>query len=136
MDLRKLLKDSGLRCTHARLAVLRVLQSEQRPVTHAEVAKKLAKAELDSVSVYRNLVKLAAAGIVARIDFGDHLWRFELRRMGSSDTHPHFLCVNCGEVSCLPDSSMVATPSQRKQLAAVAGNVLDILVRGHCRQCG
>lgn len=136
MDMRQLLTKSGLRCTHARLEVLRILQNQRRPVTHAEAAKQLSSGDLDPVSVYRNLVKLASAGIVARIDFGDHLWRFELRRPGKAKSHPHFLCVECGDVSCLPDSSLATTPAQRKQLAAVAGDVVDILVRGHCRQCG
>jgi hypothetical protein len=29
--------------------------------------------------VYRNLVELSAAGLLLRLDFGDHIWRFEFR---------------------------------------------------------
>jgi len=40
---------------------------------------------------------------VSRLNLGDHVWRFELVQNGQGDAaeHAHFLCTNCGEVSCL-----------------------------------
>jgi len=41
--------------------------------------------------------------LVSRLNLGDHVWRFELVQNGQGDAaeHAHFLCTNCGEVSCL-----------------------------------
>ena len=134
-DWRNVLGNSGLRCTQARLAVLQVLEKATQPITHAEVVEQLAGTHLDAVSLYRNLVKLASAKIITRIDLGDHLWRYELNQPGTSRRHPHFLCVDCGAVTCLSESSLLTTPSQREHLTAVAGMVVDIIVRGRCRSC-
>src|SRR5688572_1761117 len=101
--IRRTIREAGLRCTAARVAVLERLHEATRPVTHAELAGRLAGEGFDKATIYRNLVDLAEAGILTRMEVGDHVWRFELRRPGEQDTpqHPHFLCVDCGEVSCL-----------------------------------
>ena len=47
-------------------------------MNHSEVAEALEEAGFDRATLYRNLVDLAAAGILNRSDYGDHSWRFEL----------------------------------------------------------
>jgi Fur family transcriptional regulator, ferric uptake regulator len=130
-EVRHLIRDRGLRCTPARLAILRHLFGADGPMTHAQVADDLAPQGFDRATIYRNLVELADVGLLHRLELGDHVWRFELRQpeQGEAD-HTHFLCVDCGDVSCVPDLSLKAAVSLVGQRAA-PGRVTEVLLKGH-----
>ena len=135
-EVRHIIRDKGLRSTPARLAILRRLFGAGQPMTHAEVADELAPQGFDRATIYRNLVELADVGLLHRLELGDHVWRFELRgsaEEGSVD-HTHFLCVECGDVSCVPDLSLQAAVSLVGQRAS-PGRVTEVLLKGHCKRC-
>ena len=133
---RERLRATGLRCTAARLWVMQELVDAMRPLTHAQVADALRPRGFDRATIYRNLVELTQAGLVARIELGDHVWRFELRKPGSAARrdHPHFVCVDCGEVACLPSVSVNIKPAPGSKQSGI-GKVTEILLKGHCGQC-
>ncbi len=134
---RERIRAAGLRATAARIAVLRELNAGGSPLSHAEVAEKLAPTGFDRVTVYRNLMELADAGIANRVDFGDHTWRFEVTIAGSKEhvsDHPHFVCVDCGEVSCLPGVSVSVTDPKDTKSSGV-GQITEVLLKGHCGNC-
>ncbi len=133
--LRARIREAGLRCTAARFTVLRHLNETTTPVTHAEVSEALAAHGFDRATVYRNLTELTEARVLSRVDLGDHTWRFELR--GAADhpnDHPHFVCVDCGEVSCLDDVSVTVKPPRGTRGKAF-GKITEVLLKGHCRAC-
>jgi Fur family transcriptional regulator, ferric uptake regulator len=134
--LRARMRDFGLRCTAARLAVLGELQHSTSPLSHAEIARALAPLELDRGTVYRNLIELSGSGLVSRLDLGDHVWRFELRKNGPANQteHPHFLCTGCGQVSCLDGVEIRVTRAPERKRSPV-GNVTEILLKGRCARC-
>jgi Fur family ferric uptake transcriptional regulator len=147
---RAVVRDVGLRCTAARLAVLQHLQEARGPRTHAEVAVALADRGFDRATIYRNLTELTEAGLVSRMELGDHAWRFEIRRpaspQGGPQEHPHFVCTSCGEVSCLEGVDVTITPKpghRRRPRGPVPptatggiGAVTEVLLKGQCAQCG
>lgn len=134
--LRSRIRGVGLRCTAARLTVLQYLISARGPKTHADVSKALSHKGFDRATIYRNLTELTEAGIVARVELGDHVWRFELKRPlangGHPREHPHFLCTACGEVSCLDDVSVAITPRR----SPLIHSVTEVLLKGQCGKCG
>jgi Fur family transcriptional regulator, ferric uptake regulator len=135
-EVRQIIRDKGLRSTPARLAILRRLFGVGQPMTHAQVADALAPHGFDRATIYRNLVELADVGLLHRLELGDHVWRFELRQpsdQGNGD-HTHFLCVDCGDVSCVPDLSLQAAVSLVGQRAQ-PGRVTEVLLKGHCKRC-
>lgn len=146
---RAVVRDAGLRCTAARLAVLQHLSESRGPRTHAEVAASLAHRGFDRTTIYRNLTELTEARLVDRMELGDHVWRFEVRRPAAGQDrkaeHPHFVCKTCGEVSCLEGVEIVVTPTSGRTLRASArpgspagrpiGSVTEVLLKGHCTQC-
>jgi len=89
---------------------------------------------LDKATVFRNLNDLTEAGLLSRSELGDHVWRFEIRTEKHSHgaAHPHFLCIDCGSVTCLPGSTI---PTALKSSAESIGEITEILVRGHCHNC-
>lgn len=131
-----LLRSAGLRRTVSRLAVINVLRDAARPLSHAEVSGILAGRAFDPVTVYRNLIDLSDAGIAARLDFGDHVWRFELggKLSGEKGEHPHFLCQRCGHVTCLPRQTVHLRASGAAPRALARGAV-TVRVQGLCDEC-
>lgn len=153
------IRGAGLRCTAARLAVLQYLMSATGPLTHAEVSEAVGPSKgFDRATIYRNLTELTEAGLVSRVELGDHVWRFELKRPGNAhakgEDHPHFLCTSCGEVSCLDDVDVAITPkpgrspsasgSKPRRGKAAKGtaqpqairSVQEVLLKGQCGKCG
>ncbi len=133
-EIRDLLRAAGLRSTPARIAVMQELRRATSPQTHAEVAAKLVPHGFDKTTVFRNLTDLAEAELISRSELGDHVWRFEISDPDDPDAtrHPHFLCIDCGSVTCLGD--MEFTAGSRKQTTQI-GRITEVLVKGHCVTC-
>ena len=131
---REMLAAAGLKTTAARTAVIRWLQSAKSPATHAEISADLVPLGFDKATVFRNLNDLVDAGLLTRTELGDHVWRFEIRDASHPDRghHPHFVCVDCGTVTCLND---VDLPAASKKWGSRVGQVTEILIRGHCLAC-
>lgn len=131
--IREMLGSVNLRTTAARLAVVRRLQKAPSPVSHAEVAEELVPLGFDKATVFRNLTDLVDAGLVSRTELGDHVWRFELRDPEHAEgQHPHFVCVDCGSVTCLHE---VDLPKTAQKSWNKIGRVTEILLKGHCNTC-
>lgn len=143
------IRSAGLRCTPARVAVLEHLASVRSPRTHAEVADALGDRGFDLATIYRNLTELTAARLVARVELGDHVWRFEIARPARPgkkvDDHPHFVCTSCGDVACLEDVQVSIVPrpqaagpraARGRRGGAVIRVVREVLLKGTCADCG
>jgi Fur family ferric uptake transcriptional regulator len=133
-DARTQLREAGLRCTPARIRVLQQLAAAQKPVSHADVADVLAPEGFDKSTVFRCLVQLSEAELVATLDLGDQVRRFEWRAPEDRPGHAHFMCVDCGTVECLDD--YVVEVSNRKSRRPLTGHdITEALFKGHCRNC-
>jgi Fur family ferric uptake transcriptional regulator len=85
--------------------------------------------------VYRNLLALVEAGLVQRMDLGDHVWRFELARAPEPHaSHPHFVCTECGQVECLDDVE-VELKAPRGSSRALGSRAVQVQLRGRCEDC-
>jgi len=134
-EAKSVLRAAQLRGTPARIAVIQCLARGKFPLSHAEVAEQLVEYGFDQSTIYRCLTELADAGLLARLDLGDAIRRFELLagdRSGESE-HPHFLCVDCGKIQCLSEFTFKLSP---KRGSANPGRVTEVLVKGHCASCG
>ena len=128
------IREAGLRATPARIATLKLLHSASSPLTHGEVAEELQSIGVDKATVFRNLNDMTKAGILRRTELGDRVWRFELAADddGHGSAHPHFVCVDCGSVSCMDEIKLTAGSMR---LSEEFGEVTEILLRGHCNNC-
>ncbi|REK17410.1 MAG: transcriptional repressor [Planctomycetota bacterium] len=131
---RQRIQAAGLRATPARVATLALLRDFSAPLTHAEVSARLTEHEVDKATVYRNLNDMAAAKLLRRSELGDHVWRFEIiaEEERAHASHPHFVCIDCGSVSCLQEIELT---EKSKSVSERFGQVTEILLRGHCRDC-
>lgn len=118
---KKKIRDLGLRVTAPRLAVLQVLSEAKRPLSHAEVVAELGEdATWDRATVYRNLIALAGVELVRVASHAGGITRFELAERGKGGKHPHFVCDDCGTITCLPEAEVVPPkkPSWSRALKA------------------
>jgi|SRR5690554_1757751 len=129
--LRRLLVQKGLRLTDQRMVILRELDSVDAPISHGELTERLAHHTLDRATIYRNLLSLTEAGILVRAQLGDNVWRYEMPRSegAAHDAHPHFVCNDCGELSCLPEEAIQITEAAREV------EIAEVQVRGRCAGC-
>jgi Fur family ferric uptake transcriptional regulator len=143
-QLREALHRAGLRGTASRLAVLERLRRAASPLSHGEIVEALAPLGFDRATLYRNLIDLTDAGLLRRIDVGDHTWRFEMGRSGApraagerdgqAATHPHFVCTDCGSLACLPDVD-VRISQRRGGSERKIADVSQVLLQGRCANC-
>lgn len=134
-QLRNQLRDAGLRATTGRVAVLEVLIDANRPMHHAEVAQAISGVQMNHSTVFRALTDMADAGLLRRLELGDHVWRYELtvsRNLREVSDHPHFVCTNCGQVKCLDGRPQFNGFQGRIQ---GVGTITDIFFKGRCLEC-
>ena len=134
--LREVIRDAGLRSTGPRVAVLEHLQTTKVPLSHGELVEVLAHHGYDAATIYRNLIDLTRAGLLSRINLGDNVWRFELRGSGKAlhPEHPHFVCTQCGVVTCFSQVRVKLSPAPGSTKSVVS-SIAEIVLKGQCTQC-
>jgi Fur family ferric uptake transcriptional regulator len=131
--IRAAIRSAGLRFTAPRIAVLDLLQRIPVPAPRGDLAAALPPLGFDGATVYRNLRDLTAVAMVACVDLGDHVRRYELRRPGAA--HPYFVCTTCGGISRLTGANVELTfaPGARRRLPVA--DVAQVVIRGTCTKC-
>lgn len=128
------LRAAGLRRTPARARVLATLEALAAPVTHAELAARPELVGMDAITLYRTLTTLEEAGLAHRVHGVDGVWRTAPQpreTSGCPGNHAHFLCTDCGAMTCLVDQPMPRVRVPRG--ARVSGR--HFLVFGACAAC-
>lgn len=101
------LKNSKLKQTPARTAILALFESNQAALTigmiHDLLRIKMGSKVPDWATVYRNVVQLSASKIIDSFDIGDGALRYEMARHhhDSSHHHHHLICNVCGRIDHL-----------------------------------
>lgn len=139
MEAKQRLRALGLKVTPPRLAVLQVLEHAERPLSHSEIVARLGPQQprageptWDRATVYRNLAALAGVGLVRITSHAGGIGRYELARQREEHTHPHFVCDDCGIVSCLPEAEVVTKRNTRWNASLRAAEVQFV---GRCPSC-
>lgn len=122
----------GARATPARIAVLRLLETAERALSHREIEEALA-AGFDRVTLYRVLDWLVESGLGHRITDTDRVFRFSLAPPDARahNEHAHFRCECCGKVFCLADIPVPAPALP----AGFSGKAVDYCITGQCARC-
>lgn len=130
---RKGCAERGLKVTHQRLEVFRVIAStDEHPeveTLHRRVRKRIPTISLDTV--YRNLKLLAEEGFVSVVGMSHERLRFD----ANMKRHHHFVCIRCGKILDFYSERLerMETPPE----AAEHGRALSLQmdVKGLCKAC-
>ncbi|MEN8255817.1 MAG: Fur family transcriptional regulator [Verrucomicrobiota bacterium] len=131
-QLKEACREDGLRMTHQRMEIFRVVaQTEEHP--GVETIFKRVREKLPTVShdtVYRTLASLEGMGLVSRVDPAGSRARYDANR----DIHHHFVCTKCGLISDLYLNEEPPLPEGIENLGNAES--LHLQVRGVCHNCG
>ena len=126
------LRESGLRATRPRLAVLALLEELGGHHSADELVELLVGRglRLPRASVYGVLSAIADAGLIQRADVGPGRAVYEL----ATTPHHHFVCTSCGQIQDVPAGRRAPLQAEFPE---VEGQIVEarILFRGSCRQC-
>ena len=133
--LKALLRGAGLRATGPRLSVYAAVERESRPISHSQLVKQMRGQDLDSATIYRNLIKLSEAGLLKVVSRANGMARYANAESDHDHghEHAHFVCSDCNTVSCLPEEAL-PRPKVEGRWSASLENA-QMVVRGTCPDC-
>lgn len=130
----QMLDSHGMKATANRIVVARELDRSPRPLTMAELERRILT--IDKSGIFRVLTLFKNHHLVHVIEDGSGAGaRFELCRSHHQDVdddeHPHFHCEKCGRTFCLENTSipLVHLPEGFRQ------TTVSLIVRGICPEC-
>lgn len=137
-NIKKQLHSKGYKLTPQREATLTVLLEREEDHLSAEEVFLLVKEKAPDIglaTVYRTLELLSELKIVDKINFGDGVFRYDLRKEGVEHFHHHLVCMECGSVEEIIEDllSDVEKIVEEKWKFQVKDHRLTF--HGICKQC-
>ena len=108
--IKRSLMENGYKLTTQREIILRVLLEHEKEHLSAEDVYMLVKVQFPEIglaTVYRTLELLAELQVVAKMNFGDGVARFDLRGEDHGHMHHHLICQKCGALEEIKDDWLV-----------------------------
>ncbi|HLR66380.1 ferric iron uptake transcriptional regulator [Virgibacillus alimentarius] len=137
-SIKKQLHAQSYKLTPQREATVKVLLEREDDHLSAEEVYLLVKEkapEIGLATVYRTLELLSGLKIVDKINFGDGVTRYDLRKEGAEHFHHHLVCIECGSVEEIVDDLLV-------DVEKIVENEWGFQVKDHrltfhgiCKQC-
>jgi Fur family ferric uptake transcriptional regulator len=133
---RDVLTRAGLRRGGARAAVIELLDGQACALTAQEIEDELRSRDrrVGRASVYRALDVLVDHGLLARLEVGQGMARYEPVTPGG-EHHHHLVCERCGKLVAFDDPALeraIESLAERLELE-VADH--EVLLRGACKRC-
>lgn len=136
--IKKRLNAKSYKITPQREATLRVLLEREKDHLSAEdifLYVKDKAPEIGLATVYRTLELLFELEIVDKINFGDGVSRYDLRKEGVKHFHHHLVCIECGSVEEVMDDLL-------EEVEQIVETDWEFKVKDHrltfhgiCKQC-
>jgi len=99
--IKEALHDARYKLTPQREVTVRVLlENESSHLSAEDVFMKVKDKypEIGLATVYRTLELLNELNILDKVNFGDGVSRYDLRKEGAQHFHHHLICIHCGSV--------------------------------------
>ncbi|HVW19241.1 MAG TPA: Fur family transcriptional regulator [Solirubrobacteraceae bacterium] len=128
---------AGYRRGGARRAILELLGGQGCALSAQDIEERLRGSErvVGRATVYRVLEELEGLALVARVEVGDGVARYEPRHPDGRHHHHHLLCDRCGKLVPFGDEEL------ERAIGAVARRVdfdvsgHDVTLHGVCARC-
>jgi len=129
------LRERGFRLTPQREMVLSVLHDLEDHATVEEIHARVQKlnSAVDLATVYRTLELLQEFGLLAVIDLGDGLHRYELTSIHGS--HHHLQCRRCGKLIRLEQHQLQPFLEALQQQLGFQAEAEHLIIPGLCQAC-
>ena len=133
-ETRQKIRDMGLRATTPRIVVLQFFSDRDKPISHGDLVAELSDLHGDQATIYRTLVTFTEVGLLRVASKAEGITRYELipENDDPQHVHPHFVCKTCGEVSCLPETTVISSMDDTWKEILKASELQFV---GHCLSC-
>ncbi len=129
---------AGRRSGGARRALLLLLGEQRCALTATEIEQELlarSNRPVSRASVYRILDELERAGLVARVETGQGVVRYERAHDAEGAHHHHLVCDSCGVVMPFADEALERAIDELSERVPLAVSEHEIVLHGACRAC-
>lgn len=133
----QLIREKGLRATPARIAILEVFARRKEPLNAKKVLAELwmnkSCADIDEVTVFRNLEALKKVELLRIVDLRRDSAYFELEK----NHHHHVVCTNCERIEEFENEKIEKIISDIVKKTSKFINVKEHSMEffGLCRNC-
>ena len=112
--------------------LLNEFKTQSKAISTIELIKRL-NSKLNKTTIYRVLENLVDDGILHTFIGQDGIKWYAMcnncTKSKHEDLHPHFECIECGEIDCLKTEVIIPEIQNRKILSS------QILIQGMCEKC-
>jgi len=133
------LQDAGYRRGGARHAQLELLDTQTCARSAIEIEETLRRESqstraVSRASIYRILAELEGLGLVAKLEVGESMWRFEAAG-GGKHHHHHLICDHCGTVAPFADEELERAIRHVSERVALDVSEHEVVFHGACDNC-
>jgi len=119
MNIEKIIKDKNIKLTPARLELLGILITANKPVCFDDIKDTI---KMDKATFYRNISKFVDEKIISSFESNDKKRYFAFER----NIHPHFICNYCNTIICINDFQNITLENHI---------IENIILKGKCEDC-
>lgn len=132
------LHDARYKLTPQREVTVRVLlENESSHLSAEDVFMKVKDKypEIGLATVYRTLELLNELNVLDKVNFGDGVSRYDLRKEGAQHFHHHLICIHCGSVEEIEEDLL--TDVEKIVTHDFDFEIIDhrLTFHGVCRDC-
>ncbi len=129
------LREHGLRATHGRIAIVRLLDASSTPLTLAEIHEKVKARGCDFATVFRFVSILEQKQLVQRVAWIDGTTRHEMSARDGHHHHHYLICRECHKVEPLDECVVESFENQIAKERGYAGLSHSLQLSGVCPEC-
>jgi Fur family transcriptional regulator, ferric uptake regulator len=133
---REVLDRAGHRRARAREALIALLARQECALSPLEIEDRLRRGErpVARASIYRILELLADHGLVARLELGDGIARYE-QVDPAGGHHHHLLCDSCGKLLPFDDRDLERSIDRLARRLEFDSRGHEVVLHGACSAC-
>lgn len=133
-DCKTELREADLKATPIRLAVLKLLETADKPLDVATIRLELKKSGIkaDPATVFRMMNSFSGKGIVREVNFQESKLRYE---HAAKDDHHHLVCEKCSGIEDLSDCNIKALEKDIEKKKGFQVNNHSLEFFGLCQKC-
>jgi len=129
------LRNNGLRATHGRIAIVRLLDASRLPLTLAEIHEKVRTKGCDFATVFRFVSILEEKKLVQRVAWIDGTTRHEICAKEGHHHHHYLICRTCHKIEPIDECVVERFEDQIAKERGYAGLSHSLQLSGVCPAC-
>jgi Fe2+ or Zn2+ uptake regulation protein len=133
-DCKDELNEVELRATPARVALMQLLETSDKPLDVQSMIEFLEKKDIktDPATVFRIVNMFTEKGLVKPIQLNEGKFRYELKDKAD---HHHLVCERCGEIEDISDCNITALEKEIEKMKQFKVTSHSLEFFGVCKSC-